>query len=127
MDLATSSPKSSECTILAVAQFRIDGGSEEELFECEMDPIDMNGVSGLSLPIQATAAQKKELKQLLENGEIVSGKSSDDNGIFLPPGLNIAASISNEKAFGRTSLSLLVINPFLLSRSMAKLVVRAPL
>jgi hypothetical protein len=75
-----------------------------------MDPIDMNGISCLSLPIQATAAQKKKLKQLLKNGGIVSGKSSlvhrgndvfDDSGIFLPPDLDIAASISNGKRFGR--------------------------
>lgn len=92
--------KSSSCTLLLRADLLINPGSDkvDHGFECEMDSADMNGISNLSLPIQASDSQKKKLKALLESGDYKSGEASlklnsetkiSSNHLFLPPGLQI--------------------------------------
>ena len=57
-------PSSLECTILAVSYYELPGSSfDGESFECEIDPEDVDGVSGISLPIIASAAQTNQLKK----------------------------------------------------------------
>jgi len=109
--------KSSECTILASEMLLIDPSSDAHdlMFECEMDPEDMGGVSGLSLPLQATVAQKNKLRAMLEKGDLISGKSKlvhgpnaafDESGLLLPPGLDIAASVRKNPNNDRRNLAV---------------------
>lgn len=99
---------SAECTLLVVAGTRELGNTdfdEEEIFECEMDADDEGGIPGLSLPIQASDAQKKALKDKLKSGDLVPGESTlihgqvpfDIDGVRLPPGLEISIGKENKK------------------------------
>jgi hypothetical protein len=90
-------------------------GAPDQIFECEMDPEDMGGISGLSLPLQATNAQKNALRAMLEKGDLISGKSKlvhgpnaafDENGLLLPPGLDIAASVRKNPNNDRRNLAV---------------------
>ena len=102
--------QATECTLQVVASSpvpnvfsHIEDSPLEEEFECEMDPADMGGIPGLTLPIQASADQIDELKQKFKSGEIIAGQSKlkhgsvnfGPHGIELPPGLQIA--IENNK------------------------------
>lgn len=109
--------KASECTIMASELLLIDpsSGAPDQIFECEMDPEDMGGISGLSLPLQATNAQKNALRAMLEKGDLISGKSKlvhgpnaafDENGLLLPPGLDIAASVRKNPNNDRRNLAV---------------------
>jgi hypothetical protein len=102
---------------LASELLLIDPSSDapDQIFECEMEPEDMDGVPGLSLPLQATDAQKNALRVMLEKGDLISGKSKlvhgsnaafDDNGLLLPPGLDIAASVRKNPNNDRRNLAI---------------------
>jgi hypothetical protein len=82
------------------SDLKVDPESDQEdlSFECEIHADDMNGVSNLSLPMNANAAQKQKLKDAFTKGGHVSGESTlkitgaslNDDELFLPPGLEIA-------------------------------------
>lgn len=102
---------------MASEMLLIDPSSDAHdlMFECEMDPEDMGGVSGLSLPLQATVAQKNKLRAMLEKGDLISGKSKlvhgpnaafDESGLLLPPGLDIAASVRKNPNNDRRNLAV---------------------
>jgi hypothetical protein len=107
-------PQTKECTVLAVADYHLQNlqeltihSGEDETFECEMDPQDMDGISGLTLPIQATPEQKHVLKMMLDNGELQSGESTifeagseidPIQGLFLPPDVEIKLGKRNKDA-----------------------------
>ena len=87
----------SECTILVAEYLQIPGetAAPDSSIDCGMD-------DGMIYNIQASAYQKEVLKQKLKHGEIASGATrlslgvgafEDKNGLFLPPGLNIAANL----------------------------------
>jgi hypothetical protein len=95
--------KSSSCVVLIRSDLLIDqsssGKKNDHEFECEMSAEDMNGVSNLSLPINASSpAQRERLQSLFESGDHRSGQATlkikgsrvSEDGIFLPPGLDIA-------------------------------------
>ena len=79
-------------------------------FECEMDGAD----TGLTVPIMATREQKKEFKKMLDNGDLVPGKSTlshgkgvpfNDSGLFIPPGLDIAKNVGKGKKNGLNKMN----------------------
>ncbi len=71
-------PISSECVIQAVVKLAIDPETDddEEIFECELDPSETDGISSLSVPIELDDDQKKELKDKLRRGDLVSEEST---------------------------------------------------
>ncbi len=73
-------PVSSECVIQAGVKLAIDPQAQtdddDEFFECELDPSETGGVSGLSVPIRLDIDQKKEFKDKLRRGELVSNEST---------------------------------------------------
>lgn len=80
-------------------------GQDDISFECEMDGAD----TGLTVPIKATKEQKKEFKKMLDNGNLIPGKSTlshgrgvpfNDSGLFIPPGLEISKSVGQGKKNG---------------------------
>ncbi len=94
----------SSCIVLRRSDLLIDPSStgltgDDDEIECEMDAVDMGGVSGLSFPIRGSDAQMNRLKALFKSGGHVSGESAlmNLNGalikrgqLFLPKGLVIA-------------------------------------
>jgi len=109
---AAKNTKASECTIMVRESLLIDpsSGAQDISFECEMESVDMDGVPGLFLPLQATKAQEKMMQEMLESGDIIPGKSKlvhganapfDENGLLVPPGLDIAASVRKNPSKGR--------------------------
>ncbi|GFH46416.1 hypothetical protein CTEN210_02890 [Chaetoceros tenuissimus] len=87
----------SECTILVAEFLQIPGEmpAPKSSIDCGMD-------DGQIHRIQGTAYQKEVLKQKLKHEEIISGSTrlalgvgafTDENGLFIPPGLDIAANL----------------------------------
>ena len=88
-------PKGEECTIIVQSQLRLDedDGVESESFDCVLDAIDADGVDGHSVPIDVTKQQRKILKKLFKDGDIVSDESTlkmesgfklSKNGVHIP-------------------------------------------
>lgn len=72
------SPKAPECVILVRSDLHLDAGVDDgEEFECVLDPNDAaGGIAGTSLPIDLTHEQKKELKDKLKRGDLVSDSTT---------------------------------------------------
>jgi hypothetical protein len=79
-----------------------EGTLDDDTFECEIDSAEMNGISGLSLPIHASLAQMNDLKSMLHDGDLIPGVSKlqhgptsfiDRQGLSIPPGLVIANAV----------------------------------
>ena len=98
--------KSTECTLMVVSDALTEGVLEgvfdDETFECEMDAADMNGNSGLSLPIHASLGQTNDLKIMLHSGDLIPGVSKlqhgakafiNREGLLIPPGLVISNAV----------------------------------
>ncbi|GFH49300.1 hypothetical protein CTEN210_05776 [Chaetoceros tenuissimus] len=78
-----------------------------EIIECLLDPLDANGVSGLTLPIRGTTAQMETLKAMIHAGKIIPGVTQLVNGIStkvdnlysdcinLPVNLDVEAAIDD--------------------------------
>jgi hypothetical protein len=100
--------KADECTLLVRSSAPIvDMGAVEDTFECELDPSDADGISGISYPIDASTTQKDELKKLLKSGELkshqstlkINGLAQIANGkLSIPPGLQVALGMKRNKA-----------------------------
>lgn len=105
---------SSECTIMAVEALGIEEGQDTEMiFECELAPEDADGISGISLPLDATPAQLGTLKNLIKEGRVTPGHAKlnivgaeiDEEEVHVPPGLAIAAMVrQNKERVGRRRL-----------------------
>ena len=87
----------SECTLLVAEYLQIPGetAAPDSTIDCGMD-------DGMIFSIKGTPAQMKSLKKMWKDGEITSGGSKlglgassfvDSNGVFLPPGLDIAKNV----------------------------------
>ena len=64
-----------DCKIMAIEPLALEDGEEPDMIlECELNAEDAGGVSGISAPIQATAAQLKELKDMIKAGELDAGE-----------------------------------------------------
>eukprot|EP00979_Chaetoceros_neogracilis_P003697 scaffold656_cov271-Chaetoceros_neogracile.AAC.7 len=98
--------KSTECTLMVISYTLIkdalEGTLDDDTFECEMDSAEMNGISGLSLPIHASLAQMNDLKSMLHDGDLIPGVSKlqhgptsfiDRQGLSIPAGLVIANAV----------------------------------
>ncbi len=96
-------PNASDCVIQAVAALAIDPQAQtddDEFFECELDPSDADGISGISVPIELDNDQKKGLKDKLRRGDLVSDESTilfknsgikiGNGKVLVPPGHQIA-------------------------------------
>ena len=100
--------KVSECTIMVASDVRIlEGVSEhleEDSFECEMAAEDMDMESGQILPLHVLSSQLAQLKKMLKDGDLIPGESKlvhganvkfNSDGLFVPPGLDIATNVRN--------------------------------
>ena len=88
-----------DCTILAIEALGLEGNEDPEMIlECELDPDDADGYSGISLPIEGTSAQLKTLKNMIGRGSVtpglsklnISGANIGNKKVQIPPGLDIA-------------------------------------
>ena len=103
-----------DCTIMALEALGLEQGEDPDMIiECEMNPDDVGGISGISLELDATAAQLGVLQQLIEDGKVTPGHDKlnivgaeiDDKAVHVPPGLDIAESVrQNEEQVGRRRL-----------------------
>jgi len=102
-----------DCTILAIEALGLEGEDPEMIIECEMNPDDANGYSGISLELDATPTQLGALKQLIEEGIVTPGHNKlnivgaeiDDKAVHVPPGLDIASLVrQNEEQVDRRRL-----------------------
>jgi len=97
--LQSNRPLTTPCTIVAVAKNifeHSDAEPEEEDFECELDPADAGGYSGITVIIDIPGAEKANLRSKLRSGELVSGESTVQNaakiyqdGTILTPNGNV--------------------------------------
>ena len=98
----------SECTILVAEFLQVPGemSAPESSIDCGMDDGQIHRIRG-------TAYQKEVLKQKLKHNEIISGSTRlalgvgsfiDENGLFIPPGLDIAANLRNGPKLDRRRL-----------------------
>lgn len=98
----------SECTLMVSLDLKIPGAElgddhTEESFQCMLDSSDTNGQANQILPIRASIAQLSKMKDMLNKGELRPGKSTlnhggavfGKDGLFIPPGLNIASAVRN--------------------------------
>ena len=98
----------SECTLMVSSDLKIPGDEleddhTEESFQCMLDSSDTNGQANQILPIRASIAQLSKMKDMLNKGELRPGKSTlnhggaafGKDGIFVPPGLDIASAVRN--------------------------------
>eukprot|EP00557_Chaetoceros_sp_GSL56_P003157 CAMPEP_0176495950 /NCGR_PEP_ID=MMETSP0200_2-20121128/10937_1 /TAXON_ID=947934 /ORGANISM="Chaetoceros sp., Strain GSL56" /LENGTH=522 /DNA_ID=CAMNT_0017893877 /DNA_START=1696 /DNA_END=3260 /DNA_ORIENTATION=- len=95
-------PNAAECIIVVSSALEIEennGLEHEDMFECVLDPSDANGESNIAVPINLDNVQKQTLKGKMKTGELVSDESTlkfgngiqvGPNGVFVPPGLEIA-------------------------------------
>ena len=66
------------CTIMSASRFRADRSLlnyGHEILECLIDPIDTDGIVGLTLPIRGTKWQIESLKKMVHDGVIIPGTS----------------------------------------------------
>lgn len=107
-----------DCTIMAIEALGIEEGEDPEMIlECEMNPEDAGGTSGISLELDATPAQLGKLRQLIEDGTVTPGHDKlnivgaeiDDTAAHVPPGLDIASLVrkNEEPVRGRRLVSTL--------------------
>ena len=76
-----------------------DNGSEhEDMFQCILEFSDANGKSNMAVPIKLDDVQKQSLKNMVKTGNLISDVSTlkfsngikiNENGVFIPPGLEI--------------------------------------
>lgn len=95
-------PNAADCVIVVSSALEIGqtaGVDHEDMFECVLDPSDANGKSNIVVPIELDTVQKQTLKNKMKTGELVSDTSTlkfgngikiGENGILVPPGLEIA-------------------------------------
>lgn len=96
-------PNAADCVIVVSSALEIGqtpgGADHEDMFECVLDPSDANGKSNIAVPIELDNVQKQALKNKMKTGELVSDSSTlkfgkgimiSENGVFVPPGLEIA-------------------------------------
>ena len=85
--------KSQVCKIVVSSSLRFDYDADDDELECILDPIDADGEENVYVPIQATDIQKRILKKMFDNNEIISGVSTleleddiliNDYGILIP-------------------------------------------
>ena len=113
--------KAVECTLMVASDARILEGAtehlEEDTYECEMDPEDMGGVSGQTLPLLASQAQLAILKKMFNDGDLIPGESTlehgpnaefNRDGFFVPSGLDISKNVrkNNGTNNGRRRLAI---------------------
>ena len=105
-----------ECTINAIEALGLEGNDDPEMImECELSPDDADGISGISVPIDANPAQIDALRKLVKDGKVTAahdkldlvGSEISDKGIKIPPGLEIASIVrKNEEKEGRRRLAV---------------------
>jgi len=92
--------QSEECILRVVKQ------EKEYVFECEMDPSDVNGETGVTRGIDASPEQLASLRAMLDSGELAPGESVlvhgpgaefDDENIFLLTDLSVTTSLRGRK------------------------------
>jgi hypothetical protein len=109
-----------ECTLQVQVPLHIDpdgfDGEDEEVFECELDPSETGGIPNMIFPLGIDQEQKKELKQMLKDGDLkpndatlaVAGATWNGLEVKLPPG-KLKEKVNNGKKFaiGRRHLGTL--------------------
>lgn len=106
---------SNDCTIMAAEALSVTGGEDPDMIlECELDPDDADGISGISVPIEATQEQLNALRGMIKSGKVnpgrdklkIAGAKIDGKGVHFPPGLDIANEVreNNMEDVGRRRL-----------------------
>ena len=78
---AAAHPVSNDCTLQVATLLEIPGEApddfEDLVFECELDPADApGGRSNVYNKVEGTESQMKELRDMLDNGDLVPGMST---------------------------------------------------
>ena len=82
--------------------------SRDKPAECEMDPSDVNGETGVTRGIDASPEQLASLRAMLDSGELAPGDSVlvhgpgaefDDENIFLLTDLSVTTSLRGRKLY----------------------------
>jgi len=97
------STKSDECSIIVVKK------SLEAAFECEIDPSDADGETGVRRALKVSPQQMDELRAMLTRGEIVSGESVlvHDGASFDEEHLHVPSNLAmKNKVMGRAERRL---------------------
>ena len=97
-----------ECTLLVSSFLPVsDSLDDDDIFECELDPSDSDGIQGLSLPLDLSRSQKNTLRDLLRTGLIIPGQSKLEHGagrqfnkkkFFIPPGFDVAKNVRKNES-----------------------------
>jgi hypothetical protein len=105
---ADKSSTTAECTLLVSSFLPVSASlDDDDIFECELDPSDSDGIQGLSLPLDLSRSQKNVLRDLLRNGRIIPGQSKLEHGagrrfnskkFFIPPGFDVAKNVRQNKS-----------------------------
>ena len=95
---------SKECVILAAEPLAIEGGIHQAMkLECELDPADAGGISGITAPLNLSPTQQIELEGMILDGRIEPGEDvldiegeeiTEDNRVMLDPVQSIGAKVS---------------------------------
>lgn len=91
----------SECTIMAIETLAIEDGPHQEMkLECELDPEDAGGISGITAPLSLSPQQKAELTGMIYSGKVDPGEDvldiegdeiTEEEGIKIDPVASISA------------------------------------
>jgi hypothetical protein len=102
-----------DCTIMAAEAIALEGTEEQDMeLECEMDPADADGFSGITYRLDVTDAQGRDLRALINSGQVIpgldklrtAGLQTVHNTVFVPPGLAIAGLVRKNNSNGRRRL-----------------------
>ena len=79
--VGASRPLSNDCTVQVVSLLEIPGETPDDfehlIFECELDPADApGGRSNIYKKLEGTKSQMKELRDMLDSGDLVAGVST---------------------------------------------------
>ena len=101
----------SECIIQIAALLQIPNEeqlSEDIVFDCELDPTDANGYSGLTRQLSLNDDQKNSMEQMRKEGRLIPGRSKlqiqgvefNAREVVVPPGFDVRSKVGNAHSNG---------------------------
>ena len=104
-----------DCTLQVAEALSLDGAHEDDdmIFECELDADDADGYTGINVEIELDEEQKKEMKELIKEGNakpgqdkvITAGLSINNGKAKIPPGQKMKDKIKSNNGNGKRRLA----------------------